>query len=83
MIYKIKGHFERIGNDKYLVISPENNDIIQKHQKVFDEIKEIIKKINDYSYSIKYDDHYMKIKFDTDDIIPFNKTHFSYNNSSY
>ena len=41
--------------------------------KVFDGIKEIIKKINDYSQPIKYDENYMKIKFNTDDNISLNK----------
>ena len=46
---------------------------MQKHQEVFDGIKEIIKKINDYSQPIKYDDNYIKIKFNTDDTISLNK----------
>ena len=46
---------------------------MQKYQEVFDEIKEIIKKINDYGQPIKYDENYMKIKFNTDDNIPLNK----------
>ena len=46
---------------------------MQKYQEVFDGIKEIIKRINDYSYSIKYDDNYMKIKFNTNDNIILNK----------
>ena len=46
---------------------------MQKYQEVFDGIKDIIKKINDYSNPIKYDDNYMKIKFNTDDNIPLNK----------
>ena len=73
MIKKIKGHFGQIYGDKYLIISSENGDIVQKYQEVFDEIKEIIKKINDYSQPIKYDDIYMKIKFNTDGNIPLNK----------
>ena len=60
MINKIKGHFEKDGN-KYLIISPENGDTIQKYQEAFDRLKEIIKKINDCSQPIKYDDNYMKI----------------------
>ena len=47
---------------------------MQKHQEVFDGIKEIIKKIYGYSQPIKYDDNYMKIKFNTDDNILLNKT---------
>ena len=46
---------------------------MQKYQEVFDGIKEIIKEMNDYGQPIKYDDNYMKIKFNTDDNIPLNK----------
>ena len=73
MINRIKGHFEEVDGDKYLIISSENGNITQKYQEVFDEIKEIIKKINDYGQPIKYDDNPMKIKFNTDDNIPLNK----------
>ena len=45
---------------------------MQKYQEVFDGIKEI-KKINDYSYPIKYCDNYMKIKFNANDNIILNK----------
>ena len=50
MINKIKGHFEEVDGDKYLIISSKNGDIMQKYQEVFNGIKKIIKKINDYSY---------------------------------
>ena len=73
MINRIKGHFENVDENKYLIISSENGDIMQKYQEVFDETKEIIKKINDYSQPIKYDDDYMKIKFNTDNNILLNK----------
>ena len=73
MINKIKGHFEEADGDKCLIISSENGDKMQKYQEVFDRIKEIIKKINDYSYPIKYDDNYMKIKFNTNDNTILNK----------
>ena len=73
MINRIKGHFQGKDGDKYLIISSENDDIIQKNQEVFDGIKEIIKKINNYSQPIKYDYNYLKIKFNTDDNIPLNK----------
>ena len=39
MIIKIKGHFEEVDGDKYLIISSKNGDIMQKHQEVFDGIK--------------------------------------------
>ena len=73
MINIKKGHFEEKVGDKYLIISPENGDAIQKYQEVFDRLKEIIKKINDYSQPIKYDHNCMEIKFNTDDNIPLNK----------
>ena len=73
MINKIKGHFEKVDGDKYLIISSGNGDIMQKYQEFFNGIKEIIKNINDYSQPIKYDDNYMDIKFNTDNNIPPNK----------
>ena len=72
MINRIKGHFEEVDGHKYLIISSENDDIMQKYEEVFDGIKEIIRKINDYGQPIKYDNNYMKIKFNTDDNIPLN-----------
>ena len=46
---------------------------MQKYREVFDGIKEIIKRMNDYSQPIRYDDNYMKLKFNTDDNISLNK----------
>ena len=46
---------------------------MQIYQEAFNGMKEIIKKINDYNQPIKYDDNYMKIKFNTDDNIPLSK----------
>ena len=74
MINKIKGHFEEVDGGKYPIISSENGSIMQKYQEGFDGIKEIMKKINDCSYSIKYDNNYIKIKFNTNDNIILNKT---------
>ena len=42
MINRIKDHFEDIDGDKYLIISSENGDIMQKYQEVLSGIKEII-----------------------------------------
>ena len=73
IINRIKGHFQEVDGDKYLIINSENGDIMQKYQDVFNGIKEIIKKINDYKQPIKYDDNYLKIKFNKDDNIPLYK----------
>ena len=42
MINRIKDHFEDIDGDKYLIITSENGDIMQKYQEVLSGIKEII-----------------------------------------
>ena len=44
MINRIKCHFEEVDGDKYLIISSENDDIMQKYQEVFDGIKKSLKK---------------------------------------
>ena len=44
MINRIKGHLEEVDGDKYLIITSEYGDIMQKYQEVFDGIKETIKK---------------------------------------
>ena len=44
MINRIEGHFEELDGDKYLLISSENGDIMQKYQGIFDGIKESLKK---------------------------------------
>ena len=49
MINRINGHFEEKYGDKYLIINPKNGDTIQKYQEVVYRLKEIIKKIYDYS----------------------------------
>ena len=64
---------KKVDGDKYLINSSENGDVTQKYQEVLDGIKEIIKKINDYSQPKKYDDTYMKINFNTNDNISLNK----------
>ena len=50
---------------------------MQKYQEAFNGIKEIIKKINGYGQPIKYNDNYMKIKFNADDNIPLKKLFIS------
>ena len=71
MISKIKRNFEEVDGDKYLIISAGNGDIMQKYQEVFDGIKEIIKKINEYSYPIKHDE--FNTKFNINDNIILTK----------
>ena len=44
LINRIKGHFEAVDGNKYLIIISENGDIMQKYQEFFYGIKKIIKK---------------------------------------
>ena len=39
IINRIKGHFEEVDGDKYLIINSENGDIMEKYQEVFNGIK--------------------------------------------
>ena len=39
MINKLKVHFKKVDKDKYLIISSENGNIMQKYQEVVDGIK--------------------------------------------
>ena len=39
MSNRIKGHFEEVDGDKYLITSSENGYIMEKYQEVFDGIK--------------------------------------------
>ena len=36
MINRIKGHFEKVDGDKYLIITSENGNIMQKYQEFSD-----------------------------------------------
>ena len=71
---KMNGYFEEINGNRYLTLVPtdESEDKIKKYEelevKVRDLIRTVIKKSDDY------DKKYMRIKFDTDDQLPLNKT---------
>ena len=73
MINRIDGFIEEKDGVKYLTISDtnKNDEILKKCNKVFDEIKYHIKKIN--NNDSEYDKDYMKIKFNKDNDIPLNK----------
>ena len=71
---KMNGYFEEINGNRYLTLVPtdESEDKIKKYEelevKIRDLIRTVIKKSDDY------DKKYMRIKFDTDDQLPLNKT---------
>ena len=64
---KVNLCFEEINGNRYLALLPTN------------ESKEIIKKYEEFWSEIRdYDEKCMKIKFDSDDELPLNKTIYQY-----
>ena len=74
MINKVNGYFEEIKGNKYLTLVPTNEckEKIKKYEKLWIKIRDLIRKIT--KNSDDYDEKYMKIKFNSDDELPLNKT---------
>ena len=68
------GYIEEKGVNKYLVFdsTDENKELLKKYNDVFNGIRDKIKEIN--SNECDYEKDYMKIKFDSDDDLPLNKS---------
>ena len=68
------GYVGEKGMDKYLVFdsTDENKELLKKHNDVFNGIKDKIKEIN--SNESDYEKDYMKIKFNSDDVLLLNKS---------
>ena len=67
------GYIEEKGVNKYLVFdSTDENKELFKKSNVFNGIRDKIKKINSNDYD--YEKDYMKIKFNSDDDLPLNKS---------
>ena len=70
----MNGYFEEINRNKYLtlVLTNESKEKTKKYKelwiKIRDLIRSITKKLDDY------DEKYMKIKFNSNDELPLNKT---------
>ena len=62
------------GVNKYLVFdsTDENKELLKKYDDVFNGIRDKIKEIN--SNDCDYEKDYMKIKFNSDDNLPLNKS---------
>ena len=73
-IYKLVGFIEEKDGRKYLNVASidHNNNVLKKYSEVWKGIKNQIVKINN-GLGGKYDKHYMKIKFDSDDDLPVDK----------
>ena len=68
------GYIEEKGVNKYLVFdsADENKELIKKYNDVFNGIRGKIKKTN--SNEGDYEKDYMRIKFNSDDDLPLNKS---------
>ena len=71
---KVNGYFEEINGNKYLTLVPtnESKEKIKKYEELWSKIRVLIKSIT--KNSDNYDEKYMKIKFNSDDKLPLNKT---------
>ena len=70
----MNGYSEEINKNKYLTLVPtnENKEIIKKYEELWSKIRDLIRSIT--KNSDDHDEKYMKIKFDSDDELPVNKT---------
>ena len=68
------GYIEEKGANKYLVFdsTDENKDLLKKYNDVFNGIRDKIREINSNECDYKKD--YVKIKFNSDDNLPLNKS---------
>ena len=71
---KINGYFEEINGNKYLTLVPtnESKEKIKKYKELWIKIRDSIRSITKNSYD--YDEKYKKIKFNSDDELPLQKS---------
>ena len=74
MFNRISGYFEEINGNKYLtlVATKESEEKIKKYKELWIKIRDLIRSVT--KKSDDYDEKYMKIKLDSDDELPLNKT---------
>ena len=71
---KVNGYFEKIDGNKYLILVPtnESKEKIKRYEETCSKIGDLIRSIT--KNSDDYNEEYMKIKFNSDDKSPLNKT---------
>ena len=72
----MNGYFEEINGNKYLTLVPtnESKEKFKKYEELWIRIRDLIKSVTKKSDDYEYDENYIKIKFDSDDELPLNKT---------
>ena len=75
IIGEADGYNEEKNGNKYLIFAStdKNKEVLEKYTKLWDEIKYLIKTINDGKEG-EYEKDFMNIKFNSDDNLPLNKT---------
>ena len=70
----MNGYFEEINGNKYLTLVPtnENKTKTKKKEEQWIKIRDLISSVT--KNSDDYDEKYIKIKFNSDDELPLNKT---------
>ena len=69
---KVNGFTEEINGNKYLTLVPTKESKEKKYGELCSKTRDLIRAIT--KNSDDYDEKYMKIKFDSDDDLPLNKT---------
>ena len=74
MFNRRNGYFEEINGYKYLTLVPanESKEEIKKYEGLWIKIRYLIRSVT--KKSDDYHEKYVKIKFDSDDELPLNKT---------
>ena len=70
----MNGYFQEINKSKYLTLVPtnESKEKIKKYEELWSKIKDLIRSIT--KNSDDYNEKYMKIKFNSNEELPLNKT---------
>ena len=71
---KVNGYFQEMNGNKCLtlVTTNENKEKIKKYEELWSKVRDLIRLIT--RNLDDYDEKYMKIKFNSDDQLPLNKT---------
>ena len=74
MFNRINRYFEEINGNKYLmlVLTNDRKEKIKKYEELCIKIRDLTRSVT--KKSDDYDEKYMKIKFNSDDELPLNKT---------
>ena len=67
------GYFEKIDGNKHLMLVPtnENKEIMKEYGELWSKIKYLIRSV---TKNISFDEKYKKIKLNSNDDLPLNKT---------